>query len=368
MSNIRCDLCDSDDYEVLYSPVGTKRNNIVCICHDCGLVFSIHDDVPYSREPTVSCDADWGNVRFCKGQRLDAIKSDMPTNASRVLDIGSSRGHFVRWYESVNPYAEITALEPDTRIADCPDTLIFVGDRLEDSHLPENYFDFIYCCQTLEHVDSATLVLDIIQDLLAPDGILFLEVPNIEVISYPNNTEEFFIDKHNYHFTHATIDAYLRKSGLGVIQRREDKLNVSVFARKTDLLPLYSVFDSAIEELILNYADTLQSNRERIPEVVEKITTIMDTGMKVAFWGANTMFDLLVKYGGLDTSKVGLLVDTYLCECVDSIHGVPVENPEELRIYQPDVVFILARFSADALVKKARQFGIRNVITFDSLL
>ena len=45
-----------------------------------------------------------------------------------------------------------------------------------------------------------------------------------------------------------------------------------------------------------------------------------------------------------------------------------VKNPEELRIYQPDVVFILARFSADELVKKARRFGIRNVITFDSLL
>ena len=368
MSNIQCDLCNSKDYEEVYNPVGTKRNNRVCICHNCGLVFSVHDDVPYSREPTVSCDADWGNVRFCKGQRLDVIRKDMPENVTRVLDVGSSRGHFVRWMRSVNPTAEIVALEPDTRIASCPEDVMFIGKRIEDAILPKNYYDFIYCCQTLEHVDSATKVLDIIKGLLAPNGILFLEVPNIEVISHPYNTEEFFIDKHNFHFTNSTIDAYLSKCGFEVYYRRADELNVSVFATKSSTVHSLSKFDLNIKELILNYAKTLELNRERIPAVVKKITSTMNTSMKVAFWGANTMFDLMVKYGGLDTSKVGLLVDDYLCDCVESIHGVPVEPSDYFRIYHPDVVFILARFSADILAKKARQFGIRNVIKFEDLL
>ena len=64
----------------------------------------------------------------------------------------------------------------------------------------------------------------------------FLEVPNIEVISHPNNTEEFFIDKHNFHFTNETIDAYLSKCGFEVIHRRADELNVSVFAKKSNKL------------------------------------------------------------------------------------------------------------------------------------
>ena len=108
MSNIRCDLCNSSDYEEVYSPVGTKRNNRVCICHNCGLVFSIHDDVPYSREPTVSCDADWGNVRFCKGQRFDVLRPDMPDKCNTC---------FGCWFKSWSFCSVDAVSQPDSR--DC---------------------------------------------------------------------------------------------------------------------------------------------------------------------------------------------------------------------------------------------------------
>jgi SAM-dependent methyltransferase len=341
----------------------------VCICSNCGLVFSVHDDIPYSREPNISCDADWGNVRFCKGQRFDVLEPDLPDDVKRVLDVGSSRGHFVRWMQEVNPMAEIVALEPDTRIASYPEGVKFIGKRLEDADLPKDYFDFVYCCQTLEHTDSATTILEKIRECLSPNGILFLEVPNLMVIGYPYNTEEFFIDKHNFHFTDETIEAYLNKCGFKIYSQRDDNLNVSVFAMKSDSPVIWSsVYDWKIKELISTYSAGIKLNRGRITEVVRKINSTLNTTMKVAFWGANTMFDLMVKYGGLDPTRIGLLADDYICDCIDSIHGVPVKSSEEFRIYQPDVVFILARFSADILAKKARAFGIRNVIKFEDLL
>jgi hypothetical protein len=97
LSTIKCDFCGSGNCEEVYRPIGTKRNNRVCICQTCGLVFSIHDNIPYSREPNPSGDADWGNVRFCKTQRFEAIKDMIAIgDAKHILDIGSSRGHFVR--------------------------------------------------------------------------------------------------------------------------------------------------------------------------------------------------------------------------------------------------------------------------------
>jgi hypothetical protein len=245
----------------------------------------------------------------------------------------------------------------------------FIGKRLEDADLPKDYFDFVYCCQTLEHTDSATTILEKIRECLSPNGILFLEVPNLMVIGYPYNTEEFFIDKHNFHFTDETIEAYLNKCGFKIYSQRDDNLNVSVFAMKSDSPVIWSsVYDWKIKELISTYSAGIKLNRGRITEVVRKINSTLNTTMKVAFWGANTMFDLMVKYGGLDPTRIGLLADDYICDCIDSIHGVPVKSSEEFRIYQPDVVFILARFSADILAKKARDFGIRNVIKFEDLL
>ncbi len=85
-------------------------------------------------------------------------------------------------------------------------------------------------------------------------------------------------------------------------------------------------------------------------------------------WGATTIFDLLVKYGGLDPAKVPLLVDSYVYRYLPLHHGVAVKAPTALRVAGPDVCIVLARFSADAIKDSARQFGVRNVISFSELL
>jgi hypothetical protein len=108
-------------------------------------------------------------------------------------------------------------------------------------------------------------------------------------------------------------------------------------------------------------------NREALPKVVETLHMLM-ARQSVAFWGATTIFDLLVKYGGLDTSKVRLLVDSYVYKYLPEHHGVQVQNPTALRTVQPDVCIVLARFSTGAITDAARKYGVRNIIGFSDLL
>lgn len=374
VSNIKCDFCGSTDCPPVYKPIGTKRNNRVCICNNCGLVFSIHDDIPYSREPNPSGDADWGNIRFCKTQRFEEIKQWMPTDVKRVLDVGSSRGHFVRWMKEHNPSAEITAIEPDGRIADFPNDITCTISKLEDVYvaLRKNHFDFVYCVQTLEHSDSASAMLKQIYDLLVPNGTLFLEVPNIEAYRFPQNIEECFIDKHNFHFSKGVLVNYMLDMGFDVAVNLDD-LNVRIFATKNDEVSINKTefrVKSIVNdphELIKTYAENIQRNRAKLPAVVEKINRFYNN-VKVAYWGANVLFDLMVKYGGLDPKKTGLLVDDYIYEYLDQIHGVPVKHSDALRVYQPDVCIVLARHGADIVAEKARKFGIRNIVKFYDLL
>lgn len=368
---IKCDLCGSEDYEKIYKPINTKRAVDVVICKRCGLLYSAHDPaIPYSREPNPSCDADWGNVRFCKGQRFDVLRPDMPLNARFVLDVGSSRGHFVKWARDEYQFAKIVALEPDTRIASCPDDMEFIGQRIEDANLPYGYFDFVYCCQTLEHTDSATKVLEKIWEVMQPGGLLFVEVPNTPaVIGYEKNTEEYFIDKHNFHFTHETMRAYLKKCGFIIVDIRDDRLNISLFAVKTGMrTPPIEADYHAMRALVGRYAENIAVNRQKVSEVVIKVNDILNTGMKVAFWGANTLMDLMVKYGGLDPKRVQFLADDYMADCISHLHGIEIHKSEDFRIYQPDVVIVLARFNADLLAEKARRFGVRNVVKFTDLM
>ena len=119
--------------------------------------------------------------------------------------------------------------------------------------------------------------------------------------------------------------------------------------------------------LIEFYADTIQRNRGLLPNIVAKIE-VLNAKMNVAFWGATTIFDLLVKYGGLSPTSVRTLVDTYLHKFAKSTHGVPIQSPDVLRRNVPDVCIVLARFSSKVIERDARSFGVRNVITFEQLI
>jgi hypothetical protein len=100
---------------------------------------------------------------------------------------------------------------------------------------------------------------------------------------------------------------------------------------------------------------------------VETIHHLMSR-MKVALWGATTIFDLIVKYGGLDTARVECLVDSYVYRYLPRHHGVAVQDPSVLRAFQPDTCIVLARHSSDAIVESARKYGVRNAITFSGLM
>lgn len=382
----QCDLCGSAQSQDVYSPVRSLRQVKVAVCSHCGLAFSRYADVAYSRDPRPSGDADWGNIRWAKGFRLDALRPLLTAQLgqgvlNRVLDVGANRGSFLEWMLELKPDVQVTAVEPDERVVTTYQGRPGVDLRLaklEHAKVEADAYDFAYCCQTLEHADSASDMIARMHAALKVGGTLFIEVPNIEVISYPLTVEEFFIDKHTVHFSHRLLTAYVQWSGFRLeagTNPEDDILNVRILATKVGpamTMPFAQWFAAGDlpahnRQLITTYAANVARNRARLPEVVAQIERLM-ARQSVAFWGATTIFDLLVKYGGLDPAGVKLLVDSYVYKYLPLHHGVAVQNPSALRVAQPDVCIVLARFSAPAIAEAARKYGVRNVIAFSDLL
>jgi len=194
------------------------------------------------RAAAISSGADWGNVRYGKGFRTEACLSILRTRADlgrqlHVLDVSSNRGSFARALLAEAPRARLTCVEPDERVAvSCADVerVESVCARIEDTSFPDETFDIIHSCHTIEHLKSPNEVLAEHWRTLKPGGLLIVDAPNIALLASDDILEEWFIDKHLFHFSAGTLARLLHANGFEIIDGPDpsDRENLLFAARK----------------------------------------------------------------------------------------------------------------------------------------
>ena len=355
-----CDFCNtklgSPIYKVPTSLIGAE----VYKCSSCGLVQSKYKDkTKKHKNKSISSGADWGNVRHGKKirlqQSLDVIKM-FGLNFNSVVDIGSNRGHFVNWVSDNYPECEITAIEPDNRIIDNyvdNPNLLLVNDRIENIEF-EDKVDFVYCCHTLEHVDSASSTLQQIKSILHNKGYLYLDVPSLSVLKNKDGVEEFFIDKHTFHFSNDVLINYLKLLGFKIKYNLDDGYNIVILAVK----------DDNEDNLIENYIDNLSINYAKLKVVGKKINK-MSSNSKVAVIGASKIYDALVRHGDLNVEDIDYVIDDYLYGYIDDVHGKKLNKISILDNNNVDNIILLTRSATSKLISKLKN---NNIITFTNLI
>ena len=400
-----CDLCGSDGLRPVYTPPDSRRGMVVFLCPICGLMQSLRGESPEAkdiggaseasdaRSMQASSGADWGNIRYGKGFRtapaIELISKYLDLSKIKTsLDIGSNRGSFIKALRELNKGVMITAVEPDSRVTGDyagADNVNTINSVLEECTLKDESFDLAYSCHTIEHVDSPTGSLEVTWRALKPGAILYIEAPRVDLIEAPNYLEEFFIDKHNFHFTEKILLRYLFNAGFELLNPEDtgDGENIALVMRKIEKkapLPPLSVSDpdevSRGEELVGNYKANLLRNREAMKGVgafINSLTSGADeeTG-RVAVWGAGRLFDALVRYGFLREGAVSLLIDRYLVKYMDETNGFKILHPDtvsgdERRI---DTVIIMSRaFEAEIRQEIEEKLpSVSRVYAFSALL
>ena len=362
-----CDLCRAPALEAAYEPVGTARGLKVYICTHCGLVQSLPraDRVP-RRAAAVSSGADWGNVRYGKGFRTEACLSLLRTHADmrspmRVLDVGSNRGSFAHKFLAEAPNATLDCVEPDERVANsCArlDRAEVIRARIEDVRFHDDTFDIVHSCHTIEHLASPLATLADHWRTLKPGGLLVLDAPNIALIGVDDVVEEWFIDKHLYHFSAVTLCALLKAQGFEIAAKPNpnDRENL-LFAAKKSVKPARAPRRDEAEvqrsrALIASYVATRARNLMALTKVAAELAGLAPK--RVALWGAGRLFDALVLQGGFDPKSLSLLIDTFLKSHMSERHGVTLKGPEALKNAHPDVIVVMSRAFAPEISRIAR--------------
>lgn len=354
---MECDLCSEQKLEMAYSVPTTQRGLSIFVCKNCGLVQSFPKiDHVNENNISISGDADWGNIRYGKGfVSKKAIKKLLETvdlkKIRNCLDIGSNRGAFIIELKKICPNIEFVAIEPDTKIiSDYKNKpkIKVINDRFENVKLETNTFELVYCSHTLEHLKSPKNSLKKISDVMKFDGILYLEVPNINKISNSDIIEEWFIDKHLYHFSPALLEKYLSEENFHIITKNSmDDANIIIIAKKIKPNNLKYNFKNLSEyekniQVIQRYKQVLKTNQLKLKKIGNHLNKISKEN-KVIIWGAGRILDKLVKVGNLNLESISGLVDNFLPTYIDKIHGNIIKYPNEIKWTEQDIVFISSR-------------------------
>ncbi|PKD40226.1 methyltransferase type 11 [Methylomonas sp. Kb3] len=215
------------------------------ICKDCGLVWSD----PFPHDPRQFYEEDYrlaykntyapkakhilraGRVALTRHEKIKHLLHKPQT----LLDVGTGGGEFAYLIKSLGH--NLYGIEPNKgygQYSAAQYDLNLQFGFIQDAQFEESSFDVITIWHVLEHTEDPFFVLGKLRSLLKADGVLVVEVPNIEATCQsPSST---FHEAHLYNFNLATLRRMGEKAGL--IEERhvfsEDGGNVTLFFKKAE--------------------------------------------------------------------------------------------------------------------------------------
>ena len=157
------------------------------------------------------------------GRCIERIEKDAPPPGRRVLDVGAACGSFLA--EAKRRGYEPFGCEPGEWM--CRFAREHYGLEIEPATLfditrEDHSLDLLTMWDVLEHTTDPTAVLKRAHELLAPDGVLALTVPDYGswAARAMGKRWVFLLTVHLYYFTRATIAALLRRCGFEPVRFR----------------------------------------------------------------------------------------------------------------------------------------------------
>jgi SAM-dependent methyltransferase len=235
-----CPSCNSRNIDPLITIKDhsvSKEEFVLWQCSDCSLRFT--QDVPSedSIGPYYKSDNYISHTNTSKGllnrlyqsvrkytlrQKAGLIISKTKPQGL-LLDVGAGIGAFAA--TMIEKGWEVKGIEPDEGARRQARELfgleLFSPSKLKE--LPVGGFDAITLWHVLEHVHDLHVYLETMKKLLAPEGRIFIAVPNYKAADadvYKTYWAAYDVPRHLYHFSPRSMDLLMQKHGMAVEEKR----------------------------------------------------------------------------------------------------------------------------------------------------
>lgn len=231
---VTCNICNSDDSELISNRGQFRLPINVVICKGCSLIYlnprwtkSEYNDFYESEyDKYYRSNTNLLKVQNTGNQIIDRLSQiDFKLSSSlNILEVGSGSGanllSFKEQFSKANLFAIEPSLQAQKKLKENHIKLLSSDIDSDWSESLDVKFDLILMRHVLEHFMNPLQVLKKISNSLSKNGILYIAVPNAMKAKKPL-LDSWFRIPHTYYFNQQSLNNILSKAGFNPISLKE---------------------------------------------------------------------------------------------------------------------------------------------------
>jgi len=245
----RMDKHDPDEFEEGYLVPGKEWGRHVR-CNNCGLVY-MNPIEQVCRTNEYYANAGNNHASTVKNSYLKTAESQVRliqryVQGERLLDIGCAQGFFLFMASRAGYTVKGVELSHDAAAYAREEFALDVEVKpFEALEFREDHFDVVTLWQTLEHLSDPLAVLERVNGILRPGGMVVVSTPDIEAVPARILGRRWWDIKrlHVNQFSTRTLASILRNAGFRDVESTSYKGFVSVSILLTMLLKYLNIYE-----------------------------------------------------------------------------------------------------------------------------